>query len=65
MEHASLPFTSASLHLLLTAVVTLSRKAYAQLPMRGRYPGGATLEGVLYRAAPWRQGFHFRRAVGD
>ncbi|MDE2682527.1 MAG: hypothetical protein OXI54_00035 [Chloroflexota bacterium] len=65
VEHASLPFTSASLELLLAAVDTLLRKTYAQPRMRGRYAGSATLECVLHQAAPWQKGFHFRRAVGD
>ncbi len=65
VEHAPLPLASASLELLLAAVDTLLRRAYAQPRMRGRYAGGATLECVLYWAAPWRKDFHFKRAVGD
>ena len=65
VEHASLPFSSASLELLLAAVDTLLRRAYAQPRMRGRYAGGAALECVLYRAQPWQKDFRFRRAVGD
>ena len=65
VEHASLPFSSASLELLLAAVDTLLRRAYAQPRMRGRYAGGAVLECVLYRAQPWQKDFRFRQAVGD
>ena len=64
-EYTALPIASASLDLLLAAVDTLLRRAYAQPRMRGRYAGGAELKCVLYRAAPWQKDFHFRRAVGD
>ena len=64
VEQASLPFSSASLELLLAAVDTLLRRAYAQPRMRGRYAGGAALECVLYRAQPWKKDFRFRQAVG-
>ena len=65
IERIALPFASASLELLLTAVDTLLRKAYAQPRMRGRYAGGAALECILYRAAPWERRFHFKQAVSD
>ena len=65
VEHAPLPFSSASLELLLTAVDTLLRRAYTQPRMRGRYAGGAALECVLHRAQPWRKDFRFRQSMGD
>ena len=65
VEHAPLPFLSASLDLLLTAVDTLLRRAYTQPRMRGRYAGGAALECVLYRARPWHKDFRFRHPMGD
>ena len=65
VEHTALPFASASLELLLTAVDTLLRRAFVQPRMRGRYAGGAALECVLYRAAPWERLFHFKQAVSD
>ena len=65
VEHATLPFASASLELLLAALDTLLRKAYAQPRMRGRYAGRAALECVLHRAAPWERQFRFKQAVGD
>ena len=65
VEHAPLPFSSASLDLLLTAVDTLLRRAYTQPRMRGRYAGGAALECVLYRAQPWHKDFRFRQPMGD
>ena len=65
VEHAPLPFSSASLELLLTAVDTLLRRAYTRPRMRGRYADGAALECVLYRAQPWRKDFRFRQSMGD
>lgn len=65
VEHVLLPFASASLELLLAAMDTLLRRAYAQPKMRGRYAGGVALECALHRAAPWQKDFHFRQGVGD
>ena len=65
VEHAALPFASASLELLLTGVDTLLRRAFARTCIRGRYVSGAALECVLYRAAPWERQFHFKQAAGD
>ena len=65
VEHAALPFTSASLDLLLAATETPLRKAYAQPRMRGRYAGGAHLECVLYQARPWEKQVNFKQPVGD
>ena len=65
VEHTSLPFASASLELLLTAVDLLLQRAYAQPRMRGRYAGGAVLECVLFRNSPWAKDFHFKQPVGD
>ena len=65
VERTVLPFSSASLELLLTAADTLLRRAYARPRIRGRYAGGAALECILYRAQPWRKEFHFKQPVGD
>ena len=46
-ESTSLPFSSASLDLLLTVVDTLLARAFAQPSMRGRYAGKALLECTL------------------
>ena len=53
------------MELLLTAVDTLLRRAYARPRMRGCYAGGAALECVLHRAYPWGKDFHFKQAAGD
>ena len=65
VEHAALPFASASLELLLAGVDTLLRRAYDRPQMRGRYAGGVALECVLYQAQPWGKEIHFKQAVGD
>ena len=65
VEHTALPFCSVSLELLLAAVDTLLRRAYAQPRMRGRYASGVALQCVLQRAVPWEKDFHFKRGVGD
>ena len=65
VEHSVLPFTSASLELLLTGVDTLLRRAFARTRAQGQCASGATLECVLYRAAPWEKQFHFKQAVSD
>ena len=65
VEHAALPFASASLELLLTATDTLLRQAYAQPRMQGRYAGGAELECILHRAQSWRKELPFKQAMGD
>ena len=65
VEHTTLPFTSASLELLLAAVDILLRRAFTRSQMRGRYAGGAVLECILYRAHSWEKDFHFKQAVGN
>ena len=65
VEHAELPFSSASLELLLTTVDSLLRRAYARPRMRGRYPGKAVLECFLAGATPWGKTFNFKQAPGD
>ena len=46
VERTSLPFSSASLDLLLTIVDTLLARAFAQPAMRGRYASKAALQCV-------------------
>ena len=65
VEHADLPFASASLELLLTAVDTLLRRAFARTCIRGQCVSGAALECVLYRDVPWVKQYHFRQSLSD
>ena len=50
VERTSLPFSSTSMDLLLTAVDTLLKRAYSRPQMRGRYAGKAALCCTLLRA---------------
>ena len=65
VEHAVLPFASASLELLLAGVDTLLKRAYARPLMGGRYAGGVCLECVLHQAGPWEKQVNFKQPVGD
>ena len=65
VEHAALPFASASLELVLAGVDTLLKRAYARPRMRGRYASGAYLECVLYQAQPWEKQVNFKQPAGD
>ena len=64
-EHTSLPFSSTSMDLLLTAVDTLLKRAYTRPQMWGRYAGKAVLSCILERAPSWEKPIHFKEAVGD
>ena len=65
VEHTTLPFASASVEWLLTAVDTLLKRAYAHPRMRGRYAGRVTLECVLERASPWERAVNFKQPAGS
>lgn len=65
MEHTALPFLSASMEWLLTAVDILLKRAFALPRMQGRYAGRVTLECVLERAAPWERSVNFKQPVGS
>ncbi|MYC29282.1 MAG: hypothetical protein F4X65_04225 [Chloroflexi bacterium] len=63
VERTSLPFSSTSLELLLVAVDTLLRRAYARPEIRGRYAGKVNLECTVFRAAPWQKSIAFQEGV--
>ena len=65
MEHASLPFSSTSMDLLLMAVGTLLKKAYARPMMRGRCAGMVELKCILYGAPPWENVVHFKQGAAN
>ena len=65
VHHASLPFTSASIDLLLTVVDTLLARAFSQPSMRGRHAGKAVLECALERGPTWAREFSFKGGVGN
>ena len=59
VERTSLPFSSASLDLLLTVVDTLLARAFTQSTIRGRYPNRAALQCVLEDGPTWSREFSF------
>ena len=63
VEWTSLPFSSTSLELLLVAVDTLLRRAYARPEIRGRYVGKVVLECAVFRSAPWQRTIVFQEGV--
>ena len=63
VERTSLPFSSTSMELLLVAVDTLLRRAYARPEIRGRYAGKVVLECTVFRAAPWQKSVAFQEGV--
>ena len=65
VERTSLPFSSTSMDLLLTAVDTLLKRAYSRPRMRGRYAGKAALCCTLLHAPSWEKAVHFKQTVGD
>ena len=60
VEHAVLPFSLASLELLVTTVDALLRRAYSRPLMDGRRAGRADLECALSGAPPWRRTVHVK-----
>ena len=65
VERTSLPFSSASLDLLLTVVDTLLARAFTQPSMRGRYASRAALQCVLEDGPTWSREFSFKGGVGS
>ncbi len=65
IEHTVLPFASASVEWLMTAVDTLLKSTYALPRMQGRYAGRVTLECVLERASTWERAVNFKQPVGS
>ena len=65
VERTSLPFSSASMDLLLTVVDTLLARAFSRPSMRGRYAGKAVLECALETGPIWTMEFSFKGGVGN
>ena len=65
VEHTSLPFTSASLDLLLTVVDTLLARTFTQSAIWGRYANKAVLQCALEGGSTWSREFSFKGGVGD
>ena len=65
VERTSLPFSSASIELLITMVDTLLARAFSRPSMRGRYAGKAVLECALETGPTWTMEFSFKGGVGN
>ena len=65
VEHTSLPFSSASLELLITVVDTLLARAFSRPSMRGRYAGKVLLECALDGGPTWAREITFKGGVGN
>ena len=65
VERTSLPFSSASLELLITVVDTLLARAFARPSMRGRYAGKALLECALEGGPTWAREIPFKGGAGN
>ena len=65
VERTSLPFSSASLELLITVVDTLLARAFSRPSMRGRYAGKVLLECALEVGPTWARAFSFKGGAGS
>ena len=65
VEHASLPFASTSIELLLTTTDILLQRAYSRPQLRRRLVGSVTLTSTVLGDAPWTQMVRFREPVGE
>ena len=65
VERTSLPFSSASMELLITVVDTLLARAFSRPSMRGRYAGKVLLECALDGGPTWAKEITFKGGVGN
>ena len=65
VERTSLPFSSASIELLITVVDTLLARTFSRPSMRGRYAGKVLLECVLDGGPTWAREITFKGGVGN
>ena len=65
VERTSLPFSSASLELLITMVDSLLARAFSRPSMRGRYAGKVLLECALEGGPTWAREITFKEGVGN
>ena len=64
-EHASLPFSSTSIELLLATADILLQRAYSRPHLQRRLAGSMTLVSTVIGGAPWTQGVRFKEPVGE
>ncbi len=64
-EHASLPFSSTSIELLLATADILLQRAYSRPQLRRRLVGSVKLTSTVLGDAPWTQAVRFKEPVGE
>ena len=64
-EHASLPFSSTSIELLLATADILLQKAYSRPQLLRRLAGSTALVSTVTDGAPWTQVIWFKEPVGE
>ena len=64
-EHASLPFSSTSVELLLTTMDILLQRAYSRPHLQRKLAGSITLTSTVMGNAPWTQVIRFKEPVGE
>ena len=64
-EHASLPFASTSIELLLATVDILLQRAYSRPHLLRRLAGSITLASTVLGDAPWTQTIRFKEPAGE
>ncbi len=65
VEHASLPFSSTSMELLLATMDILLQRAYSRPHLLRRLAGSITLTSTVMGSASWIQTIHFKEAAGN
>lgn len=61
VEHISMPFSSTSTEMLLTALDALLKRAYARPDLKGRNVGAASIRCGVFGAPPWEKTINFKR----
>ena len=64
-EHASLPFSSTSIELLLATADILLQRAYSKPHLLRRLAGSMTLVSTVIGGAPWTHKIRFKEPVGE
>ena len=65
VEHASLPFASTSLELLLATTDILLQRAYSRPQLRRRLVGSVALASTSLHATPWARTVRFKEGTGS
>ena len=65
VEHASLPFASTSLELLLATTDILLQRAYSRPQLRRRLVGSVALASISMDNTPWTRTVRFKEAAGS